>query len=60
MPKLDKCQGCGVSFKHHELCLHRKVTGCGTQFPLRKTAVKDRLHFEKRSRIEAKKELVDA
>lgn len=40
MVKLEKCQECRVNFKHHELCLHRKVTGCGTGFALRKTVIK--------------------
>lgn len=56
MVKLEKCQQCGVSLKHHELCLHRKVTGCGTMYPIANTLVKKARHAEKRARIEAKQD----
>lgn len=54
MISLEKCQGCGVSFKHHELVRHRRVTKCGVEYPLKNTIIKKALHAEKRERIEAK------
>lgn len=51
MAKLEKCQGCRVDFPHHKLCLHRKITGCGTGVALRKTLIKKASDAAKKERI---------
>lgn len=51
MAKLEKCQECRVDFPHHKLCLHRKVTGCGTGVALRKTLIKKASDAAKKERI---------
>jgi hypothetical protein len=50
MAKLEKCQGCGVDFKHHELTRHRKVMKCGVEYPIKATIIKNILKMEKEFR----------
>lgn len=53
MAKLEICKECQVSFKHHELVAHRRMSG-HYKYPLANVAIKEELHNSKRERIEAK------
>lgn len=55
MATMEKCYGCGVVFKHHELCAHRRAYKCGVEHPLRNQEVKESLRKEKRDRIDGKR-----